>query len=141
MAFEGRNLVFIAQDDRGEALYILKGNRLTELARAGRELLSFDYFLPKIRGDLVLFRGTNHKKQKVVYVVEGGILRPLITQGDIVKTDKGPAKVDYQNQDALFYGSPGIGPSGEIIQQATLIHPESGDLIGVGLLKFVKEQR
>jgi len=67
-------------------------------------------------------------------------LRKLLTRGDIVKTDKGLARVDYKDQDALFYGAPGIGPQGEIYQQATLTDADfSMTLLGIGLIKFTKE--
>lgn len=139
-ALDGNSIAFIATDAQGEGLFLLKDNRLITVARAGREVASFDYFSPKLRDGVLVFRGMDHQKRKVVYLFYNQKLRPLITQGDTVITDKGLARVDYQSQDALFYGSPGIGPTGEIVQQATLTDADNPNtLLGIGLLKFTKE--
>lgn len=139
-ALDKQELAFIGVDSTGEGIFLLKGKQLIEVARAGRHLKSFDYFSPKLRNGILAFRGVDHQNRKAVWVYEGSNLRKLITQGDVVQTDKGPARVDYQSQDALFYGAPGIGPRGEIYQQATLTAAEDRNtLLGIGLLKFNRE--
>lgn len=133
-------VALVVTDDEGEVLVIMKAGKMTEIARAGKDLISFDYFSPKMRNGVLVFRGVDKNKQKSIWVYENGELRKLLTQGDVVKTDKGLARVDYQSQDALFYGAPGIGPSGEIYQQATLTDIDSPmTLLGIGLIKFSKE--
>lgn len=139
-ALDGKKIALVITDALGEAMVILENGAQTVVARAGKDLASFDYFAPKMRNGVLVFRGMDFEKRKVVYVYEEGILRKLLTQGDIVKTDKGLARVDYQSQDALFYGASGIGPRGEIYQQATLTDADSPmTLLGIGLIKFEKE--
>jgi hypothetical protein len=139
-AVDGNTIAFIGTDAQGEGLFLLKENRLITVARAGREVAGFDFFSPKLRDGILVFRGMDHQKRKVVYLFYNHKLRPLLTQGDTIMTDKGLARVDYQSQDALFYGSPGIGPTGEIVQQATLTDADNPNtLLGIGLLKFTKE--
>lgn len=139
-ALDGNSIAFFATDSQGEGLFLLKDNRVITVARAGKEVASFDFFSPKLRDGVLVFRGMDQQKRKVVYLFYNHKLRPLITQGDTVITDKGLARVDYQSQDALFHGSPGIGPTGEIVQQATLTDADNPNtLLGIGLLKFTKE--
>jgi hypothetical protein len=139
-AIDGAAVAMVVTDDQGEALVIVEEGNVTEVARAGKDLMGFDYFSPKMRNGILAFRGVDHEKRKALWVYEKGLLRKLLTQGDIVKTDKGLARVDYKDQDALFFGAPGIGPQGEIYQQATLTDADfSMTLLGIGLIKFSKE--
>lgn len=133
-------VALVVTDDEGEVLVILKDGKMTEVARAGKDLISFDYFSPKMRNGILVFRGLDQNKQKAVWVYKQGELRKLLTQGDVIKTDKGLARIDYQSQDAMFYGSPGIGPDGEIYLQGTLTDIDSPmTLLGIGLIKFSNE--
>lgn len=139
-ALDQGSVALVVTDDEGEALVILKQGKITEVARAGKELTGFDYFSPKMRRGILVFRGVDLEKRKAVWVYEEGVLKKLLTQGDVVKTDKGLARIDYQNQDALFYGAPGISSDGEIFQQATLTDIDSPmTLLGIGLIKLRKE--
>ncbi len=139
-AIDGASVAMVVSDDQGEALVIVKEGKVTEVARVGKDLMGFDYFSPKMRNGVLAFRGVDLEKRKALWVYEQGLLRKLLTQGDIVQTDKGLARVDYKDQDALFYGAPGIGPKGEIYQQATLTDADfSMTLLGIGLIKFAKE--
>ena len=113
---------------------------MQEVARAGKDLKRFDFFSPKLRRGVLVFRGEDLENRKAVWIYESGVLKRLLTQGDVVKTDKGLARVDYQSQDAIFYGAPGISENGEIYLQATLTDIDSPlTLLGVGLIKLKKE--
>lgn len=139
-ALDGEKIALIATDDQGEALFILDQNQLIEVARAGREVGSFDYFSPKMKNGVLAFRGMDLENRRSLWVYAAGKLTKLLTRGDVVQTDKGAARVDYRSQDALFYGAPGIGPTGEIYLQATLTAIDSSmTLLGIGLLKFKME--
>jgi hypothetical protein len=140
MALDNETLAFIGTDDQGEALFLLRDGKFEEVARVGKDLLSFDYFSPKLRNETLVFRGTDLNRRKVLWIYKQGILERLLTQGDVVHTDKGFARVDYKSQDALFYGAPGISESGDVYQQATLTDIDSTiTLLGIGLLQFKKE--
>jgi hypothetical protein len=139
-AYDQGVAALVITDAQGEAMVLIKNGVRTVVARAGVNLSSFDFFAPKLRNGLLVFRGMDLQKRKAVYTFENFQLKTLLTQGDVVQTDKGPAQVNYQNQDALLYGAPGIGPNGEIYQQATLTDLDSAmTLLGIGLLKFKKE--
>ena len=139
-ALDSGSIAVVVTDDEGEALVILKHGKMIEVARSGKELMSFDYFAPKMRNGILVFRGVDLEKRKALWVYQAGVLKKLVTQGDVMQTDKGPARIDYQSQDALFYGSPGIGPKGEIYQQATLSDIDwPTTRLGIGLIKFIKE--
>ncbi|WPU63819.1 hypothetical protein [Peredibacter starrii] len=140
LAVEGNRVVALADDGKGEALLLIENGNVRVLARAGKELSRFDYFTPKMRGGTIAVRGEDFQKRKVLYVYDEQGFRPLLTQGDIVHTDKGPARVHYKDQNALFYGSPGIDERGSVVQQATLTDPDfPSTLIGIGIIKFRKE--
>ncbi len=104
-AIDQDEVALVLTDSIGEAMVLIKNGVTKVVARAGRDLLSFDYFSPKLREGVLLFRGMDFQKRKVLYLYEKGLLRPLLTQGDTVHTDKGVAVVDYKNQDAIFYGA------------------------------------
>ncbi len=134
---EGRVAV-IATDDKSEVLLLLENGSYKEIARAGVEIKSFDYFSPKLKGDTLVFRGVDLENRKAVWVYKRGKLQRLLTQGDVVQTDLGVARIDYKDQDSILYGSPGVGPQGEIVQQATLTdadHPNT--VLGIGLIRFI----
>jgi hypothetical protein len=140
LSVEGDKIVVVANDGSTDSLLLLKGNKVQVLARAGKELKEFDFFTPKIQAGTIVIRGVDFQGNKAVYVKDNGPFRKLITQGDIVQADKGPAIVFYPNEHAIFYGAPGLDEQGNIYLQATLSdphHPET--LLGVGLLKFTRE--
>jgi hypothetical protein len=140
MALSQGRIALYATDKSGEALILLDKGVVKEIARTGREIKSFDYFSPKLRGETLVFRGVDSENRKAIWVYSSAGLARLLTQGDVVKTDIGLARVHYANPDALFYGAPGIGPHGEIVQQATLTDIDyPATLLGIGLLKFVPE--
>jgi hypothetical protein len=139
-ALDHESIAVIATDNAGEALFIMKKGVLVEVARVGKDLSSFDFFSPKMKNGILVFRGIDLEKRKALWVFENKVLKKLLTQGDVVKTDVGLARFDYKSQDALFYGAPGISESGDIYQQATLTDIDFPmTLLGVGLIKFNKE--
>lgn len=137
---EGNKIVLIARDSKGDALIEITGSKVRVIAREGVELKRFDYFSPKMRSGVIAVRGEDFNGNKVTYIKDAGPFRALLSQGDIVKTDVGDGRVHYSNQDAIFYGAPGLDENGNIYLQATLTdadHPRT--LLGVGLIKFNRE--
>jgi len=139
-AVEKDQILMIARDRQGEVLLLIENGKSRIIAREGVDLKRFDYFSPKMRSGVIVVRGEDFKGNKVIYVKDEGAFRPLLVQGDIVQTDLGPGRVFYHNQDALFYGAPGLDEEGNVYLQATLTDPDwPGALLGVGLIKFNKE--
>lgn len=139
-AYDQGAVALVVTDTQGEAMLMIKNGVRSVVARAGVHLKSFDFFSPKMRSGVLVFRGVDFQNRKAVFVFENNQLKTLLTQGDVVQTDKGPARVHYQEQDAILYGAPGIGPKGEIYQQATLTDIDSPmTLLGIGLIRFNKE--
>ncbi len=140
VAIEGEKILLLATDDQGEALLLMNNGQIEIIARAGKDLKSFDFFSPQMNGGTVAVRGVDFEGRKVLYVHDKQGFRRLLTQGDIVHTDLGFGKVDYPNQDSIFYSSPGIDEKGNVYQQATMVDPDHPKvLMGIGLIKFTKE--
>ena len=140
-------VVTVATSVYGESLILIdkftkkrKGESdIKIIALRGVDLKNFDFFTVKMHKNVIAFRGEDLEGRKAVYVYTNNKLTKLITQGDIVQTDVGPGKIHYKNQDSIFYGAPGIGDSGEIIQQVTLTDPDfPTTLLGIGLIKVQK---
>ena len=140
LAHEGRMIAVIGIDDFGEGLFLIENEKVIEVARVGRELKSLDYFSPKLRNGILVFRGEDLEGRKAFWTFEDSKLNRLVTQGDVVWTDKGLARVDGPSQDAVFYGAAGIGPDGEIALQAVLRDfDHAPTVLGISLLKFTRE--
>ncbi len=140
LVVEGNKILTIANDGASEKLILVTPQGTQIIATAGVDLGRFDLFSPKMGGGTILIRGEDFRGNKVTYVKDEGPFRSLISQGDIVHTDRGAARVFYHNQDAIFYGSQGIDEKGNVVLQATLTdadHP--GTLLGVGIIRFNKE--
>lgn len=130
----------IAQDSSSEVLLKIQNGNAEIIARAGVDVKSFDYFSPKAHGNTIVFRGEDFNRKKSVYFHNGKDIQKLITQDDIVLTDKGAGRVNYKNQDAIFYGAPGFDEKGNIYLQATLVDDSNPNtLLGIGLIKFERE--
>lgn len=140
LAVEGNKVLTVATDDQGEALILIEDGKVEVIARAGKELKSFDGFGVKMRAGTIVLRGEDFQGHKAVYVKDQGPFRKLLSQGDIVHTDMGPGKVYYKDRHAIFYGAPGLDDKGNVYLQATLTDPDYPEtLMGVGLIKFTKE--
>ncbi len=140
LSVEEDKLLVLATDKDGEALILIQKDRVSVLARAGLDLKKFDFFAPKIRAGTIIVRGEDFSGRKAIYVYDQNGFRKLISQGDIVHTDITYARINYQNQDSIFYGSPAIDEKGNVVFQATLTHVDHPrTLLGIGLIKINKE--
>jgi hypothetical protein len=140
-AVDGDKVLLVANDGKNDSLITVSSNGIVEvIATAGKELKSFDYFSPKMRAGSIIVRGEDFEGNKVTYVKDQRPFRRLLSQGDVVMTDRGAGRVFYQSKDAIFYGAGGIDERGNIVLQATLTdadYPKT--LLGVGLIKFNRE--
>lgn len=140
LSVDGNKILLIAHDGKNESLVLLENGLVTIIATAGTHLKSFDYFTPKLQNGVMVVRGVDFDGNKAVYVQDEKDFRKLVSQGDIVKTDLGAGRVFYQNQDAIFYGAPGVDERGNVYLQATLTDPDHpSTLLGIGLIKFYNE--
>ena len=140
MSVDGNKVAVIAKDNIGDVLLLIENGLVNDVARLGDEIASFDYFSLKMRAGTLVFRGTTSEGRKAIWVYAEGKLKRLITQGDPVYTDRGLAQVNYPNEHSIFWGSPGIGPRGEVVIQATLVDDEHlNTLLGIGLILFDKQ--
>lgn len=140
MSVDKGQILLVAEDKDGEVLVLVEKNKVTEIVRRSGDIAEFDYFAPILKNGTIVFRGVDKQKRKALWFHVNGLLGRLVTQGDIVITDKGPGRIHYKSEHSIFYGTPGIGPQGEIVQQATLTDPDHPDtLMGVGIIKFERE--
>ena len=139
-SFDQEGIALVVTDDRGEVLVIVKNGALNSVVRVGQDVGSLDYFSPKLRNGLLVFRGNDLEGRKTLWVYENGNLKRLLTQGDVVQTDKGPARVDYNSRDAVFFSSAGVSKNGDVYFQAALTDIDSPrTILGIGLLAFYRE--
>ncbi len=139
-SFDQKSVALVVTDQLSEVLVIIENGKLTPVARVGEQVKSFDYFSPKLKNGILAFRGNDLEGRKTLWVFENGHLKRLLTQGDVIHTDKGLARVDYNNQDALFFSSPGISKNGDIFFQVALTDLESPrTLLGIGLIELKRE--
>ena len=140
MSVEGNRVLVIANDGMQDSLILIEGAEMEIIARTGKDLAKFDYFGPKMKNGVIIVRGVDFEGRKAIYVKDETSFRKLLCQGDIVKTDLGDGMVDYENQDAIFYGAPSLDEDGSVYLQATLVGAErSKTLLGVGLIKLTHE--
>ncbi len=140
LSVDQNKIVVIANDGIKNSLLLIENDSVKIIATEGVELLRFDYFTPKMLAETIVVRGEDFHGQKAVYVKDEKVFRKLISQGDIVKTDRGDARVHYEQKDAIFYGAPGLDLNGNIYLQATLTDPDyPKTLMGVGLIRFLNE--
>jgi hypothetical protein len=140
LAVEGDKVLALATDDKGEALILINNGKIEVIARAGVDLARFDYFAPKMRAGTIVVRGEDFQGNKAIYVRVEKSFRKLLTQGDVIQSDVGAAKVFYQSRDAIFYGAPGVDERGNVVLQATLTDPDHpATLLGIGIIRFNKE--
>jgi hypothetical protein len=127
-------------DQLSEALVLLQNGDMTTVARVGDQVQSFDYFSPKLKNGRVAFRGNDLEGRKTLWVFENGSLKRLLTEGDVIHTDKGLARVDYNSRESLFFSSPGINKNGDVYFQVALTDLEAPrTLLGIGLIEFKRE--
>lgn len=132
----GDEIVVIAHDGSRDNLISIKSGKIEVIAREGIDLKSFDYFSPQIGSGVVLIRGVDFDNRKAIYEKSDRGFRKLVTEGDIVKTDLGDARIFYREKHAIFYGAPSIDEFGNIIFQATLTDADyPSTLFGVGLIR------
>lgn len=137
--YEGKVLA-IASDGKNDSLLLIENSKVTVIAKTGTHLARFDHFSPKMNKDTIVVRGEDFENRKAVFVKDDESFRPLLVQGNIVHTDRGLARVDYKDRDALFYGAPGIDEKGNIVIQGTLTDADfPSTLLGIGLIRFNKE--
>jgi hypothetical protein len=140
LSVEKNKILTVARDNKGEALILIENQKVSVIARAGVDLASFDYFTPKMKAGIIVFRGEDFNGKKVIYISDAKGFRKLISEGDLVKADIGLVQVGYKSKDAIFYGAPGIDGNGNIFLQATLTKINNPrEFMGIGILKFNKE--
>src|SRR5690606_4981845 len=89
LSIDGKKLVILANDGKGEALLLVENGKVELIARAGVDLKRFDFFTPKMGAGTIVVRGEDFEGRRAHYVKDNGPFRKLLTQGDIVHTDKG----------------------------------------------------
>ncbi len=123
-------VAFVAQlAAGGSGLYVADGNGWTQYALVGEDGLdSLEAFAPALNNDgLVAFRGFNDSGQRAIWVADGESVSAIVTEGDIVDTDLGPARLESPDDvgGPNFGGSVTINNSGQVAFVSLLTDPDS----------------
>ena len=138
VSLSGSSLIFVGSKEKSEALAMMNlEGKVQVLAETGVDLKEIDYFSPSAnKQQMVLFRGIDKQGLKTLYFWNKGKLTHLLKQGDVIKTDKGSARVDYEDPQAIFMSSAYIDESRAMIQVALVDIDHRDTLIGVGLVEI-----
>lgn len=138
----GESLVFVGQTSQGDALGLMdsmgKDKILVQVGSS--QVKELDYFSPSVnKKQMILFRGTDKAGFKTLFIWKDGELTHLLRQGDVVHTDKGIARVDYSNPNAIFMSAPFLSETHAYIQVALVDIDDPKTLMGVGLIEIALE--
>ncbi len=108
------------------------------IAQVGSDKVKeIDYFSPSInKHQTVVFRGVDESGMKTIFMWKNDKISVLLRQDDVVHTDKGPARINYQDPSAVFMSAPFLSEDSLFIQTALVDFDDEKTLIGVGLLRL-----
>ena len=140
VALSGSSMIFMGRlKDGSDALAMMNLEGKVEiLAQTGMEgPKELDYFSPSInKKQMIIFRGVTQDGARALFLWRYGRLTTILRQGDVVHTDKGIARIDYSNPNAIFMSAPYIDESRVLIQTALVDIDDPKTLIGVGLIQI-----
>ncbi len=137
------DLAWVARLKNGRRAIIKRSVRgsislLAEEGKAG--IASFSYFRPAIdsRGRII-FRATSSEGFEGIWIVDDSQTPPriLVQQGDVLKTDRGPARAGVKGDTPqVFFASPQVNAHGDILM-GIFLTAETEDRKDIGLGFFV----
>ncbi len=123
-------VAFVAQlTAGGSGLFVADSEGWAQYALAGENGVdSFEAFSPVVNNDgLVAFRGFNDSGERAIWLADGETVTAIVTEGDIVDTDLGPARL--QSPDEVggpnFGGTISINDQGQVAFVSLLTDPDS----------------
>jgi hypothetical protein len=122
----------------GRGVYRVEaGQTPVEMARTGVDgLVEIEFFPPAINDSgLVVFRGRDANGQ-AIFVSDGSTLGKVVSQGDTVPSDLGPATIGQNDASPVFGGGAVINNNGDVAFTAAL-HPPGNNQIEWGSGVFV----
>ncbi len=117
----------------GRGVYrVQTGQAPVEMARTGVDgLVEIEFFAPAINDSgLVVFRGRDATGQ-AIFVSDGSTLHKVVSQGDTVPSDLGPATIGQNDASPVFGGGAVINNNGDVAFTAAL-HPPGNNQIEWG---------
>lgn len=140
VSLSGVSMIFVGKQKDGiDALGMMNlAGKVEVLARVGMsDLKGIDYFSPSLnKKQMVLFRGLDQSGMRALFLWRQGKLMKVLCQGDVVHTDKGIARIDYSESDAVFMSAPFLAEDRILIQTALVDIDDPKTLIGVGLIQL-----
>lgn len=107
-----------------------------EVAREGENgVASIEFFAPRMNNSgLVVFRAIDDAGNRAIWLADGISVTPLVTAGDVVMTDIGPARIQSPTGGPVFSGGIDVNDNGEVAFVAVLTEPDNANaLLGLGL--------
>src|SRR5690606_17482051 len=88
---------------------------------ADPEVSSIDFFAPAVNDEgLVAFRAFDEAGLRAIFVGDGTTLRRVVTEHDLVPTDRGEGRIDQHDSSPVFGGSVDINARGDVVFAAAL---------------------
>ncbi|MCP3105111.1 MYXO-CTERM sorting domain-containing protein [Myxococcus sp. K15C18031901] len=125
-------VAFLAWDKQADGrtpvgVYLWDGKALRKLARNGEgDIKEVEFFPPDLNDDgLVVFRAIDSAGRRAVWVGDGEVLKRVVSEHDIVRSDLGPARIDQETpSNPVFGGSVSINADGDVSVVAGLAPPD-----------------
>jgi hypothetical protein len=115
-------VAFVANLASGSGVFLSDGVTTRTIATsADPEVSSIDFFAPAVNDEgLVAFRAFDESGLRAIFVGDGTTLRRVVTEHDLVPTDRGEGRIDQHDSSPVFGGSVDINARGEVVFAASL---------------------
>jgi len=123
-------VAFTATVADGEGVFLSDGTTTRTIATvANPEISGIDFFHPAVNDDgLVAFRAFDAAGLRAIFAGDGTTLRRVVTEHDILPTDRGEARVDQNDNSPVFGGNPAINARGDVAFAASLTPPDNNQI-------------
>lgn len=116
------HVAFVANLAGGSGVFLSNGVTTRTIATSAHpDVSSIDFFAPAVNDDgLVAFRAFDESGLRTIFVGDGTTLRRVVTEHDLVHTDRGEGRIDQHDSSPVFGGSVDINAHGDVVFAASL---------------------
>lgn len=132
-------VVFIAELATDQkVIYLYKDGELFPIAAdKNDQILEIERFEPRVNSlGQVVFRAKDAQGKRSIFIGEKNALKKIITEGDDILSDKGPARILSNINYPGFSGAPDINDNGDVVFNCILTDPKHGSDWGSAVYKL-----
>lgn len=133
---ENGNVAFIADIvTGGRGVFLVKGDKHTLIGNdKDSEISEIEMFEPKVNSSgQVVFRAKDSRGLRSIFIGDGTKLVKLISEGDLINTDRGEAKILQNTLYPGFTGGVDFNDKGQILFSALLVDKKTNKEWGTGV--------